>query len=311
MTTDATRSDPQADRAAGAFLGLAVGDALGTTLEFTPREACPHHTEMTGGGPFRLPPGAWTDDTAMAVAMARSMAARGAFDARDVMDSFIAWYRRGEHSCTGTCFDIGNVTRDALSRYEHTGDPLAGDTHEHRAGNGSLMRLAPAAIATFGDPRTAEEVARLSSRTTHGAPQALDACALFAALLQDAIAGNDPLAPRRVAAHPEVAAVAAGAWRDKPRAAIASSGYVVHTLEAALWCNGQARDFEEAVTLAVNLGEDTDTVGAVTGQLAGAIHGASSIPKRWLEPLAWRRTLDDLALELWRASPGGRARAEG
>jgi ADP-ribosyl-[dinitrogen reductase] hydrolase len=304
MSTDVPSADRQADRATGAVLGLAVGDALGATLQFTPRADCPHHTEMTGGGPFHLPAGAWTDDTAMAVAMARSMLERGEFDARHVMDSFLAWFKRGEHSCTATCFDIGNTTRDALSHYEMTGNPLAGDVSPHRAGNGSLMRIAPVALATFGNPRAADAMARLSSRTTHGAPQAVDACALFVALLQEAIAGSDALAPRTIEAHPEVAAVAAGSWPGKPREAIAASGDVVRTLEAALWCAGSAPTFEEALVLAVNLGEDSDTVGAVTGQLAGAMHGASAIPQRWLAPLAWRETLEALSRDLWRASPG-------
>jgi ADP-ribosyl-[dinitrogen reductase] hydrolase len=227
------------------------------------------------------------------------------------MDSFVAWWRRGEHSCTGSCFDIGIVTREALMHFERTGDPMAGNAGEGSAGNGSLMRLAPVAIATFGDAAAADRMARLSSRITHAAPQAVDACALFAALLHEAIAGGDPLAPRGVEAHSAVAEIAAGGWRWKTREEISSSGYVVHTLEAALWSARQGTTFEEAVTLAVNLGEDADTVGAVTGQLAGAIHGASAIPRRWLEPLAWREELTALALDLWNAAPGGPGRATG
>lgn len=296
-------ADRAADRAVGALLGLAVGDALGTTLEFTRRDSRPHHSELTGGGPFRLPAGAWTDDTAMAVALARSLLSRGSFDERDVMENFLAWWRRGEHSCTGTCFDIGNTTADSLARFEATGEPFAGSTDERSAGNGALMRLAPIAIATFDDGDEAQRLAGVSSRLTHGAPQSVDACAYFAQLLHEAIAGGDPLAPRTVDAHPEVAAVAAGGWRGKARENISSSGYVVHTLEAALWCVGRGESFEEAVVLAVNLGDDADTVGAVTGQLAGALHGASAIPARWLERLAWRDELERLARGLFEGAP--------
>jgi len=292
-----------ADRALGAFLGLAVGDALGTTLEFTRRDSRPHHAEITGDGPFRLPAGAWTDDTAMAVALARSLLSRGRFDARDVMDGFLAWWRHGEHSCTGTCFDIGNTTARSLARFEATGEVLAGSTDAGEAGNGALMRLAPVAVATFDDAAEAHRLAALSSRLTHGAPQSVDACTFFAQILHEAFARGDPLAPRALDAHPEVAAVAAGGWRGKERDEISSSGYVVHTLEAALWCVGRTKTFEDAVVLAVNLGHDADTVGAVTGQLAGAIHGASSIPQRWLATLAWRDELVRLGDGLFSASP--------
>ena len=134
------------DRALGAFLGLAIGDAVGTTLEFRSRDAQPRLEDMTGGGPFALPPGAWTDDTAMALALADSLAATDTLDCRDLMNRFTRWWRNGEYSCTGTCFDIGNATRAALDRYARTGDPLAGSTHPRTAGNGSLMRLAPVAL---------------------------------------------------------------------------------------------------------------------------------------------------------------------
>ena len=106
---------------------------------------------MTGGGPFALPPGAWTDDTAMALVLADSLAATGTLDCRDLMERFVRWWRNGEYSCTGTCFDIGNATSGALDRYLRTGDPFAGTTHPRTAGNGSLMRLAPIALPFWSD----------------------------------------------------------------------------------------------------------------------------------------------------------------
>ena len=281
------------DRATGAFLGLAVGDALGTPLEFSSRDSLPRQTEMTGGGPFALEPGQWTDDTAMALALADSLLRRSRLDPGDLMGRFVAWWRYGQYSCTGACFDIGTLTAEALARFEASGEVFAGALHERSAGNGSLMRLAPAVLATLDDPDALDRVARDQGRTTHGAPQAVDACALFAAMLREAILGlADPLAPRRFDGHETIAAIAAGGWRGKPREAIRSSGYVVDTLEAALWAVGATDSFEEALILAVNLGDDADTVGAVTGQLAGAIHGASAIPERWLAPLAWRETIE-------------------
>lgn len=281
------------DRARGALLGLAVGDALGTTLEFSRRDSLPRQTEMTGGGPFRLPAGHWTDDTAMALALAESLAAHRGLDERDLMDRFTAWWRRGEYIPAGRCFDIGGTTRDALARYGRTGDPVAGDPSPHAAGNGSLMRLSPAALAARSRDE-AEALARRQSATTHAAPECLDACAFFAGLLWDALHGADRdalLAPRDWPGEAAVARIAAGDWRDRPREAIRSSGYVIHTLEAALWCVHRAEGFEEAVVEAVNLADDADTVGAVTGQLAGALWGLSGIPARWLDRLAWRDRL--------------------
>ena len=282
------------DRARGALLGLAVGDALGTTLEFSRRDQHPHHAGMTGGGPFGLAPGQWTDDTSMALALAESLAACGGLDPRDLMDRFLCWWRDGAYSCTGRCFDIGIATRQALARYEAEGNPMAGSADPQTAGNGSLMRLAPVALHGWRDAAATRRIAAGQSRTTHAAPQAVEACEFFALLLRQAILGTPRaalLAPQDWSGDPAIAAAARGVWRGRDRAAVRSSGYVLHTLEAALWAVDSTDSFEAAVVLAVNLGDDADTVGAVTGQLAGALHGLSGIPERWLAPLAWRDRL--------------------
>ena len=286
------------DRGRGALLGLAVGDALGTTLEFAARDANPPHSEMTGGGPFRLRPGQWTDDTSMTLALADSLIAHPSFDADDLMRRFLSWYRTGAYSCTGHCFDIGVTTREALLRFERTGDPFAGSPDPMAAGNGSLMRLAPVALRHLGDGDVAEHLAAAQSRTTHAAPQVMEACAFFVGLLREAIEGRpkaEVLAPRAWDGDSAVRAIAAGAWRGKPRGAIESTGYVIHTLEAALWAVERTASFGEAVVLAVNLGGDADTVGAVAGQLAGALHGVGGMPERWLDLLAWRGRLEEAA----------------
>jgi ADP-ribosyl-[dinitrogen reductase] hydrolase len=292
------RASAATDRARGALLGLAVGDALGTTLEFSERDEHPRHTEMTGGGPFRLKPGQWTDDTSMALALAESLIAHPYLDARDLMDRFTAWWRNGEYSCTGTCFDIGMATRDALARYLKSGDPFAGSTDPYSAGNGSLMRLAPVALRALHDPAAARHLAVQQSRTTHAALQAVEACALLVDLLVGAIHGVPKaklLAPRAWDGDAVIATVAKGSWRGRPRSKVRSSGYVVHTLEAALWAVEQTESFEDALVLAVNLADDADSVGAVTGQLAGALYGMSGIPARWLERLAWRERIVETA----------------
>lgn len=305
MTETQPPSESFADRARGALIGMAVGDALGTTLEFTRRDEEPHHTEMTGGGPFRLAPGVWTDDTSMALCLGDNLLANGRLEPRDLMHRFVRWWREGENSVTGSCFDIGNTTRAALERFERTGDPLAGDPAAYAAGNGSLMRLAPVAMFYCDDRIAAGQAARLQSQTTHAAPECLEACDAFARLLVDAFQGASKaelLTTSRADFTGQVAGVLDGDWRTKARSQIASSGYVIHTFEAALWAINQASTFEEALVLAVNLGDDADTVGAVTGQLAGALWGAQAIPERWLTPLAWRDRLDDMAQDLLRRS---------
>lgn len=295
------------DRASGAFLGLAVGDAIGTTLEFSPRDSCPAMTDMIGGGPFGLDAGQWTDDTSMALCLADSLFERDRLDLHDLMKRFVRWWRQGENSSTGRCFDIGVTTRTALQRFEQTGDPVAGSTDPRTAGNGSLMRLAPVAVRWHADAKSAMAAAREQSVTTHAAPAAVDGCAYFAALLIEAIQGatkSQVLAPRTFEAKAEIASIATGSWRGKTRNEISSSGYVVHTLEAALWCVDRSANFEQAVLLAVNLGGDADTVGAVTGQLAGALYGEAGIPARWRERVAWGRRIKNLAQSLFDRGEG-------
>ena len=294
------------DRGVGALLGLAVGDAVGTTLEFQARDSAPRLVDLVGGGPFALRPGCWTDDTAMALALADSLLKSGDLDCRDLMDRFEAWRHSGEYSCTGSCFDIGITTSQALDRYLRAGDPLAGSTDPGTAGNGSLMRLAPVALRHWRDRASLDRVAAQQSRTTHAALEAVDACRAFAGLLADAISGmprRSVLAPRGFEGSASIARILAGSWRGRARDTIQSSGYVVHTLEAAIWSVARTADFRNAVLLAANLADDADTVAAVTGQLAGSLYGLSGIPEKWLGRIAWRERLLDTARGLLDTRP--------
>ncbi|GEO02220.1 ADP-ribosylglycohydrolase [Novosphingobium sediminis] len=309
MSQDRTDLAAIEDRALGALLGLAVGDALGTTLEFTRRDSYPHLTDMIGGGPFELEPGQWTDDTSMALALAESLLAKPDLDEIDLMGRFANWYVHGVNSCTGSCFDIGNATRTAIDTWLRTGRALAGSTDPNTAGNGSLMRLSPVAIRHWPDPATLVDVAKRQSLTTHGAPQAVEACARFALVLADAIAGRDwreALDCQETSDDLAIAAIIKGNWRSKGRLDIASSGYVIHSLEAAFWCVDQTETFRDAVLIAANLGDDADTTAAITGQLAGVVHGAGAIPQTWLDKLAWREDIESLASRLFAASLEGR-----
>lgn len=297
----ATSAEAIRDRAIGALLGLAVGDAVGTTLEFKPRDTYPQLLDMVGGGPFGLKPGQWTDDTAMALALADSLQKTPNLDERDLMQRFVDWYQNGTYSCTGQCFDIGITTRQALARWQKTGEPFAGSTDPMSAGNGSLMRLAPVAIRHFENRAVLRDVAARQSRTTHAAPEAVDACVAYAEVLADAIAGakrSEVLRNREEAFAGKITPIMAGSWRGKARDEIRASGYVAHALEASLWSVARSGDYRGAVLLAANLGEDADTTGAIAGQLAGALYGAADIPTAWRETLAWGPRLAQAAASL-------------
>jgi ADP-ribosylglycohydrolase len=294
--------DAQQDRAIGTLVGLAVGDAVGTTLEFSTRDAMAPLTDLVGGGPFQLTAGTWTDDTAMALALADTLIFRGELDPKDLMSRFVNWWRWGEYSPTGECFDIGMTTRIALASFEADGNPIAGSTDPHSAGNGSLMRLAPIAIwgVRVGE-MAMRDAARLQSATTHGAPQCLSACEGYALILSAAIQGASFDAAVEAATDitdTVIAPIFAGSWKSKSRDAIKSSGYVAHSLEAALWCVVQTACFRDAVLLAANLGDDADTTAAITGQLAGALYGASGIPPEWRAKLAWHDQIAETARTL-------------
>ncbi|CAM3109933.1 ADP-ribosylarginine hydrolase Tri1 [Methylobacterium mesophilicum] len=293
------------DRAIGAFIGLAVGDAIGTTLEFEARDAKPPVDNMVGGGPFNLKPGQWTDDTAMALSLADSLIACDGLDEHDLMERFCRWYESGENSSTGACFDIGITTRQALEQFRRTGDPIAGPTDARTGGNGSIMRLAPVALRYWNDPERLRDVSRRQSYVTHGADEPVDACEALATVLASLIEGK-PLRDVLSASHGPfcfgVQAIMDGSYRGKPRSAIRSSGYVIHTVESALWCVSETTTFRDAVLLAVNLGDDADTVGAVTGQIAGSAYGLSGIPQEWVNRLAWNERLADVANQLFSAS---------
>jgi ADP-ribosyl-[dinitrogen reductase] hydrolase len=298
------------DRYRGCLLGLAAGDALGTTLEFELPGSFEPLTDMVGGGPFGLNPGEWTDDTTMALCLAESLVTRKGFDPVHQLETYVRWYRYGHLSVKGRCFDIGTATRGALDRFTRTREPFCGDSSPYSAGNGSLMRLAPAPLAFAGKPEEAIRVAGESSRTTHAAPECIDACRYFAGLLLAAIGGmskremlNNDYEPavKCFLANPlaeKVAAIARGSFKVKQPPQIRGSGYVIHTLEAALWAFHTTESFRDGALKVVNLGEDADTTGAVYGQIAGVYYGADGIPAEWHEKLAMRELIERRAAEL-------------
>ncbi len=305
------------DRQRGCMIGLAVGDALGAAVEFRQPGSFAPVTGYRSGGPHGLAPGEWTDDTSMALALADSICCVG-WDPADQTQRYIAWWRHGQYSVIDRCFDIGNATAAALSRFEQHGDPLkSGDTAEWSSGNGSIMRLAPVPIHFLSmfrdDVQRLAELAAESSLTTHASPQCLSACRVMAVMLAGLMQGVDRaevLSPDwrplqqltdSAALHPDIADVLTGSYRRLQPPEIAGSGYVVKSLEAALWAFQSSESFEEAVLKAVNLGDDADTTGAVCGQFAGAYWGESGIPLAWRAELA-RKEMIEQALAVIRGA---------
>jgi ADP-ribosyl-[dinitrogen reductase] hydrolase len=290
------------DRCRGALIGLAVGDALGAAIEFRSPGSFVPVTGYRGGGPHGLEAGEWTDDTSMALALAGSLASAG-WDLNDQATQYVDWWRTGNYSVNGRCFDIGTTTRNALSTFLTTNNALtSGETCERASGNGSIMRLAPVPIR-YDEfyPDRIEELSRLaeeSSLPTHASEQCRSACRYLGTVLAALIQGEDRTAvlapdwkPLRLLndikpLHPLIQDVAQGSFRQKQPPDIQGSGWVVKSLEAALWAFDNADSFEQAVLRAVNLGDDADTTGAVCGQLAGAFWGESRIPESLRSGLA-------------------------
>jgi ADP-ribosylglycohydrolase len=261
---------------------------------------------MVGGGPFQLKPGEWTDDTSMALCLAESLVEKQGFDPVHQLETYVRWYKDGHFSVKGRCFDIGITTASALRRFMNSREPYPGSAESSAAGNGSLMRLAPAPLAFASDPDTAVARAGESSRTTHAAPECVDACRYYGGLIMAAISGlskpqlldGDFATLRKVIGGglaPKVAEIAGGSYKRNSPPQIRGSGYVIHTLEAALWAFHTTDNFRDGALKVVNLGEDADSTGAVYGQLAGAYYGEEAIPAKWRRILAMRETIENLA----------------
>lgn len=301
---------PFLDRFRGCLVGLAVGDALGGPLEFMSADAIEAKyggpvREMVGGGWLHLRPGEYTDDTQMTLCLAESIVERGVFDVADVARRFVVWYDSQPK-------DIGHITRLALAELKRgTSWQAAGrlahqQTGGRSAGNGSVMRCAPVALFWWLDYERLIADSADSSRVTHWDDLACYSAAalnlIIAKLLQGRRQSAVPVAIEMLGAMaPEVARRLAET-EQKAKAALKPTGFVLDTLEAAVWCWQRVRTFEEALVAAVNLGGDADTIGAVCGALAGADFGLADIPSRWLDALEGRAHLTRLAEELYRLS---------
>ncbi|NBT89004.1 MAG: hypothetical protein EBT51_12020, partial [Flavobacteriaceae bacterium] len=279
-------ASPIHDRIAGGFVGLAIGDALGAPVEFCRRNTFETVTGYREGGKFNLPAGAWTDDTAMAICLAKSLIEQNALDQTDLLNRFCRWAEHGENTSTGVCVGIGQNTLRVLGDYRRTGSLEAKPFGAKNDGNGSLMRLFPAIAAAYPNKDLALSISKQQSKVTHASTIAEDSCAYAADLIFELLSGinsADWCDPISSALEMELTG-----FSD---VGIRTTGYVVDTLQASIWAALNSNSFEEAVLKAINLGDDADTVGAVTGQIAGSIYGYSKIPSHLKSGLVNERDL--------------------
>ena len=308
-------------------MGVVVGDALGSPVQFQPREEVALHpvTGMRGGG-FGLPAGSWTDDSSLTLALLNSIAVHGGIDLQGIMENFVDWLDCGAFTPYGEAYDIGRGTMDAIGRYKRNRNPIAcGGTAEWNNGNGSLMRILPACLygwaKRLGDEEAVGMIHQVGS-LTHGHIRANIACGLYFFLAKAVLDGEGPLGGRlrtgldrgfayydkALADHENLAYYDrlrdAAAFAALPPEKIGSSGYVVDALEAAVWSLLRGDTYESTLLTAVNLGDDSDTVGAIAGGLAGLFYGEGAIPEEWRQAIARREWIEGLCDEAEKAMHG-------
>ncbi|KAK2734696.1 hypothetical protein FQN57_001466 [Myotisia sp. PD_48] len=316
-------------RIKGSIYGVAVVDALGGPVEFHARGRFPKVTDYQYNTNFAMPPGTWTDDTSLTLCLAKSLIdSKGEFVSQDAIRNYIKWYQNGDLSATGKCFDIGNCTRQALMMWntyfppQEKGIPedapnalVEGQKAVDKAlkrkafcGNGSLMRVAPIGLVFYRNLELALSNAALSSDVTHPYPVNAECCEIYTTLIVHCLNGAtktdlaediatasflDPNITSTLEDYTDI-----DSWKAKDIESIQSSGYVIHTLEAALWAFFTTDTFQEGAIRVVNLGDDADTVGAVYGGLAGAYYGLENIPGKWLDGLQGRDIVEKIASDL-------------
>jgi ADP-ribosyl-[dinitrogen reductase] hydrolase len=292
------------DRCLGAWFGLAIGDALGAPIQFMDRDTYQLVTGYTSGGRYKLEPGYWTDDTSMALCLAESLIEHGNYVPQDFGDRLVRWVDDGYNSSLPQCFDIGKTTLRAIGNIKRDGYENSGVGGEQACGNGSIMRLAPVPIFYRTNLSKALSISVAQGEITHTHPVTTQACSILCSIILAGIENGTKDAvlnaiPQDTANYDEkLHPIIKDRFRQKKRDEIRSDTYVISTLEAALWSVWSTDNFHDAMLLAVNLGHDADTVGAVTGQIAGAIYGYSEIPTDWVHQLAEQDRIFAIGREL-------------
>lgn len=295
------------------FLGLAIGDALGVPVEFRDRSFFKSYPvkEMLGYGTWNQPPGTWSDDSSLTFCLAESLV--NGYDLNDIGKRFVAWYRDGYWGAHHKLFDVGRTTRMSIARISNGHDPLfSGELDEDSNGNGSLMRIAPAALYFYNesDEDLYNRIKEISS-VTHAHFQSVFSCFIFSKLLIQLLKGVEKvqalvstgLSVRNFALAHQYNSDQVNLFSrilDKSIVSVKeelidSSGYVLSTLEASIWCFMTTDTYSDAVLKAVNLGGDTDTTACVTGALAGLYYGIDGLPTEWMNALARKQDIINLA----------------
>ena len=297
-------------------MGIAIGDSLGVPVEFKDRQTLLQNpvTEMIGYGIHNQPAGTFSDDSSLAFCLAEALLSE--FNLQAIADNFVEWYTEGFWTAHGDVFDVGIATRQSISRLMRGTDPeLAGGFEENDNGNGSLMRILPLLVYIKDKPLAKRyEITKQVSSLTHGHIRSVIACFYCLEFARLLVEGKDKFEIYRelqisISTHLNSLSIKTietklfnrllkGAIYQLPEKEILSSGYVLHTLEAAVWCLLTTSSYEEAILKAVNLGDDTDTTAAVTGGFAGLLYGYESIPKNWMAQLARRKDIEELAKRL-------------
>lgn len=305
------------ERMLGCLIGLAVGDAYGTTYEFNFKKDMPSAEELpdriVGGGPFNMKPGEFTDDTSMALCLAESLVKNG-WNEDDQMKSYINWWQNGYMSVKKYCFDIGGATRNALSNYNMTGSYI---NDYHAAGNGVLMRLAPIPMYFQGNTGEVLKKCAQQSRMTHPSPQSIQCSMFMGAIINKILSGErdkkkillfDNLFTNQEkelynqivgdynAGGDFMESMKKMEYTTRTHEQMSGDGYCISTLMSALWAFERTDNFKDGLKLVVSLGDDTDTTGAVYGQIAGAYYGLENIP--WTEDIVWPEIISGLAFTL-------------
>lgn len=296
------------NRFKGSLVGLGVGDALGASVEFLKRDTYEISTYQSGGK-LNVKLGEYTDDTAMALCLSWSLLENG-FDEKNQLELYLKWLLEAYMSADGRVVDCGKTIYYSLMNYKKNKTITSNQNQKFTAGNGSLMRIAPIALYSHKNIKKALVYSALSSYTTHGLDVCADACMAYTGLI---IAALNALEKDEILSYAyakyifgliddkslDVKCVLEGSYKHKTRDEISSTGYVIHSLEAALWCFYNSQNFDDGLKLAVNLGNDTDTIGAIYGQLAGAYYGFDAISKDLRENLMRSDFLQDTALRLY------------
>lgn len=271
--------------------GLAVGDALGVPVEFYERGTY-KVTKMEGYGSWDQPPGTFSDDTSMTLATAYAIKEKKSIDLEAIMENFVDWLKNGKFTPDKNCFDVGRTTAKAIETYIETGSLEKSSQVDQRSnGNGSLMRILPLIFTDAND----EDIAKVSA-LTHGHEISIEGCLIYVYIGREILKGRelkDILKDLKVSeTYKRLKILDQLEEKD-----IKSTGYVVYSLEASLWCLLKSSSYEEALLKAVNLGDDTDTIGAISGGLAGLIYGYESIQKNWIDTLRAKDLIEGVVFE--------------